>query len=152
MHPDLEKFVDMALDDGILTDKEREILFRKAEKLGEDLDEFEMELEFRLGKIDKGNKKELLEKEESSVVDEFPFKSFIDKLHEIDDLIANPDKNKPKTDNLFGTVNNLMEESNFLTSGVKASKDLREYEKKNIEKKKNCILFHLILCQRALKI
>lgn len=40
----------MALNDGVLTDKERQILIKKATELGIDQDEFEMVLEFRLGK------------------------------------------------------------------------------------------------------
>lgn len=45
MHQDLVELVDMALLDGDLSDKQREIITRKAEKLGEDLDEFEIWLE-----------------------------------------------------------------------------------------------------------
>jgi hypothetical protein len=44
----LEKLIDIALADGILTEKKRQILFRKAESLGIDLDEFEMVLEARI--------------------------------------------------------------------------------------------------------
>jgi hypothetical protein len=49
MHPEIEKLIEMALADGQLTDKEREIILRKAEKLGLDEDEVEMYLE---GKVD----------------------------------------------------------------------------------------------------
>jgi Flp pilus assembly protein TadB len=57
----LEKLIEMSLADGVLTEKEKQILFRKAESLGIDLDEFEMVLETRLqerqnrqtGKFDK---------------------------------------------------------------------------------------------------
>lgn len=55
MHADLEKLLNIALEDGIFSEKEREILFRKAEKLGVDIDEFEMELEGRLSKIKPNN-------------------------------------------------------------------------------------------------
>ncbi len=44
----LERFIDLALEDGVITDKEREILFKKAEAFGVDLDEFEMVLDNRL--------------------------------------------------------------------------------------------------------
>jgi len=50
MHPELEKLLNIALQDNVVTDKEREILFKKAEKLGVDIDEFEMELEGILNK------------------------------------------------------------------------------------------------------
>ena len=48
MNPELEKLIDLALADGILTDKERAILQKKAESLGVDQDEFEMILEGKL--------------------------------------------------------------------------------------------------------
>jgi uncharacterized protein (TIGR02145 family) len=56
MHPELEKLVQMALVDGQVTDKEREIILRKAEKLGLDVDEVEMYLEGKIGfSIDQQN-------------------------------------------------------------------------------------------------
>ena len=48
MNPELEKLIDFALADGVITDKEREIVRRKAEKLGEDPDEAEMILDAKL--------------------------------------------------------------------------------------------------------
>lgn len=44
----LEKLINAALADGELTEKEKQILFKKAEAMGIDLDEFEMVLEARL--------------------------------------------------------------------------------------------------------
>lgn len=44
----LEKLIDMALMDGVLTEKEKQILFKKAESFGIDLDEFEMVLDAKL--------------------------------------------------------------------------------------------------------
>ena len=46
--PHLEKLIEIALEDGVLTDKERSVLFKKAQLLGIDSDEFEMVLESRL--------------------------------------------------------------------------------------------------------
>jgi len=46
--PLLEKLIEIALEDGVLTDKERSVLFKKAQSLGIDSDEFEMVLESRL--------------------------------------------------------------------------------------------------------
>jgi len=48
-HPEIEKLIKMALADGQVTDKEREIILRKAEKLGLDIDEVEMYLEGYIG-------------------------------------------------------------------------------------------------------
>jgi DnaJ-domain-containing protein 1 len=44
----LEKLIDAALSDGQLTEKEKQILFKRAESMGIELDEFEMVLESRL--------------------------------------------------------------------------------------------------------
>ena len=46
--PELEKLIEAALMDGELTEKEKQILFKKATSLGIDLDEFEMVLNARL--------------------------------------------------------------------------------------------------------
>jgi hypothetical protein len=45
MHPEIENLVTIALKDGLLTDKEKEILIQKVEQLGIDMNEFEMELD-----------------------------------------------------------------------------------------------------------
>ena len=52
----LEKLIEMALMDGELTEKEKQILFKKAESFGVDLDEFEMVLEAKLFEKQKSNK------------------------------------------------------------------------------------------------
>ena len=44
---ELEQLIDAALADGVLTDKKKQILFKKAESFGVDLDEFEMVLDAR---------------------------------------------------------------------------------------------------------
>lgn len=49
----LEQLIDAALADGELTEKEKQILFKKAQALGVDLDEFEMVLDARLFKLQK---------------------------------------------------------------------------------------------------
>jgi hypothetical protein len=49
MYPkELEELIDIALADGVLTEKEKRILFKSAEARGIDLDEFEMVLESKL--------------------------------------------------------------------------------------------------------
>jgi len=58
----LEQLIDAALTDGTLTEKEKQILYKKAMVMGVDLDEFEMVLEARLIKF----KKEVEEKVASS--------------------------------------------------------------------------------------
>jgi len=49
----LEKLIKIALMDGELTEKEKQILFKKAESFGVDLDEFEMVLDSKLIEIKK---------------------------------------------------------------------------------------------------
>lgn len=76
MHPELDKLIEMALADGQVTDKEREIILRKAEKLGFDMDEVEMYLEGKLTtnvssislQIVEENKKDLVRKESKSEI------------------------------------------------------------------------------------
>ena len=51
MNPEIEKLIKMALADGQVTDKEREIILRKGEKLGLDVDEVDMYLEGNIGDI-----------------------------------------------------------------------------------------------------
>jgi primase-polymerase (primpol)-like protein len=53
----LEKLIEMALMDGELTEKEKQILFKKAEAFGVDLDEFEMVLEAKLFEKQQATKK-----------------------------------------------------------------------------------------------
>lgn len=49
----LEQLIDAALADGVLTEKEKQVLFKKAQTFGIDLDEFEMVLDAKLVKMQK---------------------------------------------------------------------------------------------------
>ena len=49
----IETLISAALADGVLTEKEKQILFKKAESMGIDLDEFEMVLDARLVELKK---------------------------------------------------------------------------------------------------
>ena len=59
---ELETLIDAALADGELTEKEKQVLFKRAQSEGIDLDEFEMILDGKLQKLKKTNQ----EKAESS--------------------------------------------------------------------------------------
>jgi phosphopantetheinyl transferase (holo-ACP synthase) len=61
---ELNKLIEMALMDGVLTEKEKQILFKKAESFGIDLDEFEMVLEAKLFE-----RQQILNQETASVYD-----------------------------------------------------------------------------------
>ena len=52
----LEQLIDAALTDGVLTEKEKQVLFKKASAMGIDLDEFEMVLDARLLVTQRENK------------------------------------------------------------------------------------------------
>lgn len=52
----LEELIDAALADGVLTEKEKQVLFKKAQSLGIDLDEFEIILDARLIRLQKEEK------------------------------------------------------------------------------------------------
>ena len=51
----IEALIKAALADGVLTEKEKQILFRKAEEHGIDLDEFEMVLDAKLYELQQSN-------------------------------------------------------------------------------------------------
>lgn len=54
----IEALIDAALADGVLTEKEKQILFKKAQAEGIDLDEFEMVLDARMVELQKKSKPE----------------------------------------------------------------------------------------------
>lgn len=54
----LEALIEAALTDGVLTAKEKQVLYKKAQTLGVDVDEFEMVLNSRLAKIEKEEQKQ----------------------------------------------------------------------------------------------
>jgi hypothetical protein len=51
MNPEIEKLIDHALADCKLTEKEKEVILRKAEKLGEDVDEVEIILDAKFHEL-----------------------------------------------------------------------------------------------------
>ena len=51
--PELEQLIKCALEDGVLTNKERSVLMRKAQEAGVDMDEFEMILDAKLHQTQK---------------------------------------------------------------------------------------------------
>jgi ribosomal protein L32 len=52
----IEQLINAALADGVLTEKEKQVLFKKAHELGIDLDEFEMVLDAKLYKAQEAEK------------------------------------------------------------------------------------------------
>lgn len=58
LHPDLQKLLDYALQDGEISEKQKEILYKKANELGQDIDLLEMVIEGELQKLNKKNRSE----------------------------------------------------------------------------------------------
>ncbi|MDB9775616.1 hypothetical protein OAB47_05220 [Vicingaceae bacterium] len=58
MNIELENLINMALADGVVTEKEREIILRKAESLGIDKDEIEMILDGKLHQLEASKPKQ----------------------------------------------------------------------------------------------
>ena len=52
MHSKVDKLIEMALSDGKINEKEREIILRKAESLNEDVDEVEMYIEGKISNLE----------------------------------------------------------------------------------------------------
>ena len=83
MNPEIDKLINLALSDGEVTEKEREIIFRKAEKLGLDRDEVEMILEGKINQL-KTKKSQQNQNTKQGVIKKCPHcgasaKSFSDK-------------------------------------------------------------------------
>jgi hypothetical protein len=58
MHPEIEKLIDLALADGQITEKERNIILKKAAELGVDADEVEMTLDGKLHQLEASKPKQ----------------------------------------------------------------------------------------------
>ncbi len=104
----IESLVKAALTDGVLTEKEKQILFKKAEAMGIDLDEFEMVLDARLVELQKAEK----EKAEKSAP-----KS--NKLGEI--------RKCPQCGSVIGTFQMTCPECGFEFVGVGANKFVEKF-------------------------
>lgn len=76
----MESLIELSLSNGELTDKKRQILLRKAEALGIDLDEFEMNLELRVEAIrETAEKRRPLKTMSDASIQEFPETQFDEK-------------------------------------------------------------------------
>lgn len=58
MHPEIKNLIDLALADGQITEKERNVILRKAAELGVNADEVEMTLDGRLHQLDASKQKQ----------------------------------------------------------------------------------------------
>lgn len=127
----LEQLIDAALADGELTQKEKQVLFKKAQEMGIDLDEFEMVLDARL--VKKNNTQNVLKSENNSSVSKLQ--------KEISIIISNNDnkeKREAKIKN-FPIPNTKDDLFNFVTFSLSkisddSSSDYRDiYEAKYLE-------------------
>lgn len=81
----LENLISAALADGVLTEKEKQVLFKNAKAMGIDLDEFEMVLEGRLAK--RKEEMDQLRKEKKAAREEEKTKERERALRQLDELI-----------------------------------------------------------------
>jgi hypothetical protein len=58
MHPEIEKLIDLALADGQITEKERNVILKKAAEFGVDADEVEMTLDGKLHQLEANKPKQ----------------------------------------------------------------------------------------------
>lgn len=58
MHPEIEKLIDFAIADGQITEKERNVILKKANELGVETDEVEMVLDGKLHQIEANKPKD----------------------------------------------------------------------------------------------
>ena len=66
MNKELEKLIELALVDGVVTEKEKKVLYKKATEFNVDIDEFEMILEAKVQLARKDNKEVIQEKQQRS--------------------------------------------------------------------------------------
>jgi len=79
MHPEIENLIEMALADGVVTEKERAIILRKSESLGEDKDEIELILDGKIAQLKK-------EKEAKVLPNTFPAPPIEKRSNKVGDL------------------------------------------------------------------
>lgn len=147
----IENFINLALADGILTEKEKQILFKRAEAAGIDLDEFEMVLDARLFQKKEAMNKSIASSKAAPKSDKYGdikkcpacgamVQSFQTKCtdcdHEFSNIAANVSINK-----LFEMLN-AAEESRAESSGGLFSSFVNNLNSDldNIEKKKMTII------------
>ena len=58
MHPEIEKLIDLALADGQIKEKERNVILKKAAELGVDADEVEMTLDGKFNQLEANKPKQ----------------------------------------------------------------------------------------------
>lgn len=104
MNPEIEKLIAMALADGVLTDKEKEIIFRKAERLGEDIDEVEMILEGKLYEIQQGQQQPSVQETTQQQQKTSSIQALMEKLQEVDNEITNPNSGRTSGDRIEDTI------------------------------------------------
>jgi hypothetical protein len=149
----LEKLVSMALIDGVLTDKEREILKRKAIAQGFDEDEFEMILEAKLYEKQNPSSADKLSQSNSSSHQSMPEQNQLKGIHLLFQKISDienetkpnytikdfyiPEDNNSQSSSLFGMVFGDSSASDKAQSRLESA--INDWEVKQKEKILNLI-------------
>ncbi len=129
MNQEIEKLIAIALIDGTLTDKEKEIILRKAEKLGEDVDEVEMIIEGKMYELQSAVHQEpVIQPVISNERSDISIKKLLDNLQEIDYEITNPPDKRTTGDRvestISGTLKTIFDKTNVVEQGVDAFKSV----------------------------
>lgn len=111
----IEELINTALVDGVLTEKEKQVLFKKAQAEGIDLDEFEMVLDARLFELRKAAEAKLQKAAPNS-----------NKLGDV--------RKCPNCGAVMGAFQMICPECGFEFSGVGPNKFVEEFSKKLQEK------------------
>ena len=127
MHPEIDKLIEMALADGQVTEKKREIILRKAEKLGLDLDEVEMYLEGIIQKVKNihiNSNSEKIKSLKSFNTKKIEYlspailKSENDLLKSIEDFTSKRNEELKTINQLKKIINNCIEDISFKKSNI----------------------------------
>lgn len=113
----IESLISAALADGVLTEKEKQVLFKRAQEEGIDLDEFEMVLDARLVELEKAEKEKAQKSAPKST-----------KLGEI--------RKCPQCGAVIGTFQMVCPECGYEFNNVETNKFVEKFTK-GLEKAKN---------------
>ena len=132
---ELENLINIALSDGSLTEKKRQILYRKAQTLGIDLDEFEIVLNARIYNLTKGDATESMQLNQDNFCSDLNTKTNKDVQYLLEDLdekieLMNTEKNRIN-------IGKEIIERDKINEEYDDSEDYKEYLKEAIENELN---------------
>jgi hypothetical protein len=127
---DLETLIELALADGVLTEKERSVLCKKAESFGIDIDEFEMVLDARLFKI-QSKSESTTSKSQQVIVESVKISKLFELLTEADNTPREPMPKLEKEGGLLGMIIGQNGILGTIKGGKSEEQTMREIEHEN---------------------